>query len=156
MECLKERIKVSESIRIVVRDKATGKILRDETYEVKVPRLKRLLFRLLGKRAHGTVTSYGKEMAARLYGNVGTAYHINQIGAKRDTTWDYKTSSNSYEAVGKLKVSNSSDPWDVAGTYTEIRCRNSGDTGNYHNSISINVTIASGQEWWAEVVFTFS
>ena len=153
---MEENVKIKESLRIVIRDKKSGEIIRDESYEVKVPFLKRLLYKLLGKKSHATLTSYGKEMVARLYGNVGTAYHINQIGAKRDTTWDYKSSSNSYEATGKLKVSNSSDPWDVAGTYTEIRCRNSSDTGNYHNSISINVTIASGQEWWAEVVFTFS
>jgi len=146
---MRESLKIKESLRIVVVDKETGRIVRDERIDVKVPLWKQFLCKIVGKECHASLTDWGKEQIAKLLGGIG-AYSINQIGTD---TGGWKSASTSYIATGTLRVSNSLNPWTTAGQYTWIKCRNSGDTVNVHNSISIDITISSGQQWWADVDF---
>ncbi|MHA1288563.1 MAG: hypothetical protein ACTSPB_14255 [Candidatus Thorarchaeota archaeon] len=150
---MREEVKIQERVRIVVRDTRTGEVIEERELVPKVSFLDRVVAKLTGKRTHATVLSYGKEQAAKLFGGVSPAYSINQIGTD---TGGWKTVTPEYIATGTLRVSNSLDPWTTAGTYSWIKCRNSGNPTQYHNSIAVTVTITSGQEWWATVDFVFS
>ena len=150
---MREEVKIQERIRIVVRDTRTGQVIEERELVPKVSFLGRVISRLTGKRKHATVLSYGKEQAAKLFGGISPAYSINQIGTD---TGGWKSVSPEYISTGTLRVSNSLDPWTTAGTYNWVKCRNSGNPAQYHNSISVTVTITSGQEWWATVDFVFS
>lgn len=154
---MKEKINIKEQLTIIVRDSKTKKIIKKQVIPIQTPGFfKRILFKIFPfLKKPGTITDFGKEQAARLYGNVGTTYSINEIGGYRDTTWDYKTSNNVYVATGKLKCDNEANPWTTAGSYTKVGCRNSGNA-NRHNEITVSVSISSGQEWWCEIQFTFS
>lgn len=149
-----ERAKVTEAIRIVVRDKKTGKIIRDEFQIIKPKRS--FLDWILGREQHATVLAKGWENIVRLLGNVGTGYYINQLFCNIGNT----VTTNNSVVVGSnsgatLIVSNSQNPWDTAGHYTWVKTRNS-SSGDIFNSISIDVQISSGQEWWVEERWIFS
>ena len=151
---MKEQVHVQEQIRIVVRDKKTGKILRDEFLIIKPKRS--FLDWILGRKQHATVLAKGWENIVRLLGNVGTGYYINQLFCNIGNT----VTSNNSVIVGSnsgatLIVSNSQNPWDTAGHYTWVKTRNS-SSGDIFNSISVDVQISSGQEWWVEERWIFS
>ena len=151
---MKEQVHVQEQIRIVVRDKKTGKILRDEFLIIKPKRS--FLDWILGRKQHATVLAKGWENIVRLLGNVGTGYYINQLFCNIGNT----VTSNNSVIVGSnsgatLIVSNSQNPWDTPGHYTWVKTRNS-SSGDVFNSISVDVQISSGQEWWVEERWIFS
>ena len=151
---MEEEIKIVESVRIVVRDRRTGKILRDETFTTRKKRS--FIDRILGRESHATVLAKGWENIVRLLGNVGTGYPINQIYSNIGAT----VSTENTVIVGSdsgatLRVSNSLHPWTTAGNYTWVKTRNS-TSGDIFNSISVNVSISSGQEWWVEEEWRFS
>jgi len=161
---MKERIKIEEKLHIVIRDKHTKEVIKRMTIVPKVPIWKNILYKLLGKEIHATVSDTGKNQAAILFGGL-SGYPVNCLDVYRGgwNTADRKDGTDinrTTESVGKFKINNQPSPWTTAGTYTLLRCSNTnwtmGDATNYHNEISINVTITSDQEWWAEVEFTFS
>jgi hypothetical protein len=162
---MKEQIRVEEKLNIVIRDSATKKVIKRMTIAPKIPAWKKILSKITGKECHATVSDKGKDMAATLFGGVSGGYPVNCMDVYRGT-WDTaqrKTGTQislSTISVGTLRVNNEASPWTIAGTYNTIRCSNTiwpmGDATNYHNQIAITVTIASGQEWWAEVEFAFS
>ena len=153
---MKENVKVEESIRVVIRDKRTGKIIRDEYLGARKGFLERILGKILGRDDHNTVLAKGWENIVRLLGNVGTGYPINQIYSNIGAT----VSTENTVIVGSdsgatLRVSNSLHPWDTAGHYTWVKTRNS-SSGDIFNSIKVDVYISSGQEWWVEEEWRFS
>ena len=156
---MKENVKIKESIRIVVRDKESGKTVRDDEYPIE-PK-KTWIDRILGREGHATMTDWGLTMIAALLGNVSSPKAINQIGAWDSTngTWNWQTSDNS-TVTDKLKVNNSlsTTRWSIPATYSTIGTRNSGDTlsGHWFDTIGVGVFLGSNQEWWAEIQFSFS
>jgi len=152
---LEEKIKIQEQVRIVVRDKKTGKILRDEI--LKEPGfLRRIIGKILGRTDHNTVLAKGWENIVRLLGNVGTGYPINQLYSNiGDTVSTENTVIVGSDSGATLRVSNSLHPWDTAGHYTWVKTRNS-SSGDIFNSIKVDVYISSGQEWWVEEEWRFS
>jgi len=153
---MKENVKVEESIRVVIRDKRTGEIIRDEYLKTKKGFLERILGKILGKTDHNTVLAKGWENIVRLLGNVGTGYYIDQLLTNIGSP---KTSENTVvvgsDSGATLRVSNSLHPWDSAGHYTWVKTRNS-SSGDIFNSIKVDVYISSGQEWWVEEEWRFS
>jgi len=149
-----EKTKVTEAIRIVVRDKKTGKIIRDEFNEIKPKRS--FLDWVLGRESHATVLAKGWENIVRLLGNVGTGYYIDQIYCNIGNTM---STSNSVvvgdDSGATLIVSNSQSPWSTAGQYLWVKTTNS-TSGDVFNSIKVDVQISSDQEWWVEEQWIFS
>jgi len=152
---MKENVRVEESIRIVVRDKRTGEIIRDEI--LKEPSFfKRIIGKILGRTEHNTVLAKGWENIVRLLGNVGTGYYINQMFSNiGDTVSTENTVIVGSDSGATLRVSNSLHPWDSAGHYTWVKTRSS-SSGDIFNSIKVDVYISSGQEWWVEEEWRFS
>ena len=155
----KEEIGIQEKLVVHIRDTTTGKVT---TIVVKKPwsemnLIEKLLHWTGLKRQPGTIQSKGLEYAARLYGDVGTGYAIDVIGAFATPTWTWKTANITYSATGIIVVDNEADPW-TDGTWTAIGCKNSVDTdGNRHNNITVDVDTSGGAlEWWAQITFTFS
>lgn len=154
---MEEKVKITEELHIKIIDSKTKEVIREQIIRPK----KGLFWRILAKifpfiHVSSTVSNYGKEVAAKLFGGI-SALSINQIGAYI-SSYEWKTSANSYEATGKLKVNNESNTWTTTDqNYTKVGCRNSSGGTNYHNEITgINVKLLSGQEWWCEIIFTFS
>lgn len=157
----KEKINIEERLTIHIRDIASGEVT---SIDIKVPDGEKSLFQRFMERVGfrkpvGTVSDYGKEMAAKLYGSVAGATEIDQIGASiSGGAWTWKNVTPTYTAVGTLVVQNSADPWTAQGNYVKIGCRNSGGGTDYHNEISIVVDCSGGDTltWWAEMQFDFS
>lgn len=155
---MRENVKVREILKYTIIDSKTGKVIEKKEIEITPKKGLRSFFkRIFGKENHATIKAFGFEQMARLLGNVGTQYPINEIGTD---TGGWKASTNSVAVGGAsgstLFVNNSNAHWTTAGHYSWIQTRNSGASTSYHNSISISLDIASGQEWWAEIEFRFS
>ncbi len=156
-----EKITIEESLIIRIRDKKTGKVT---TKWIKKPwsmmsKWEKFLHLIGIKKYPGSIQPYGEEQAAKLYGNVTPCYYIDRISARHSgTTWVPKTSQNSYEATGKLKVKNENSPWSGGYDYGVLKCYSNSDSGNYHNWITISLDLGNAPdiEWWAEITFTFS
>lgn len=157
----RENIKIEERLTIHVKDISSGKVT---SIDLKVPDGEKSLFQKFMEKVGfrkplGTVSDYGKEMAAKLYGAVATGTAINQIGASiSGGAWVWKSATPTYTAVGTLVVQNSVDPWTAQENYVKIGCRNSGGGTDYHNEIAIVVNCSGGDTltWWAEIQFDFS
>jgi len=154
---MREHVKIKESLRIVVKDSKTGKIIRDEMYYPCNSVWDKFLCMLRLKKCCSTMTTKGREWVARLLGNEGTQAPIDRIGAYDGSTWTWKTITKSITTTDTtndtLVVSNENDHWG-SGSYTKIGCKNSSLTdADRHNEITVNVKISSGQEWWAEIRF---
>lgn len=162
MRCLtlRERVKVEEHLRAVIRDARTKEVVREIELTPSVPIWKKILSKLLGKECHATILDWGYKNIAALLGNFGTPYYINQMGAAvgGSTIWTSSLDiSIGWSSGGStLYINNSMDPWTVAGSYTHILTRHSDVPGSFHNSIGVTISISSGQEWWAEIEFRFT
>jgi len=153
---MREKIRIKEKLHIIVRDKYTKEVIRDETIYPKLSKWRRFLDKIVGKDSHATILAFGFEQMVRLLGNVGTQRQIDRI----ITTYATVATSNSVDVGGAsgstLYVNNSANPFDTAGVYTWIKTANSGAVTSYINSITVNINISSDQEWWSEIEFRFS
>jgi hypothetical protein len=163
---MNERLSIKEELHIVIRDTNTGEIIkRKKVYPRWYHSLPRSLLKLLQRlplvpHLTNSPSTTGLDHAANFWGGTGSPLAINQIGAD-GTPYVWKTATISgpaTEGTGKCKVDNELNPWTTADTYIAVACRNSGEGGSpaYHNSITFTVTIAANQEWWVEIMFTFS
>ena len=154
----KENVTIEEGLTIYIKDTKTGKITKKVIKPLwsELPLWKKLLYKVGILKYPGTVLNYGLEMAARLYGNVGTAYYIDRIGAYSGS-YIWKTSTNTYASFGKLIVDNENDPWATGSDYTKVGCK-SDSNPQFFNEITIGVDLSGSPDitWWAEITFTFT
>lgn len=158
----REKITIGERLTIHIKDLSSGEVT---SIDLKIPDEEKSLIQRFAelirfRKPLGTVSNYGKEMAAKLYGDVGGNLPIDQIGASIDgSSWDWKNVTPTYTAIGTLVVDNETDPWLVQAKYVMIGCRNSGGGTDYHNEITIAVDCSGSSTtltWWAEIQFDFS
>jgi len=99
-------------------------------------------------------TSWGKEQVARLVGNIGSQYPINEVRVRVNGSWATLPSTNSIEN-GSLKVM-TDGTFTTAGTYDLVAGGNSSYTGANHNEISTNIPLESGQGLVLTIYYGFS
>lgn len=155
---MKEKISIQESLTIYIKDangNVTTRVIKplwsDLTW------WKRFLVYLRIKKYPGTMSNFGLEQAARLFGNVGSPWYIDRIGAYRGGAYSWKIATLTYEATGILVVNNEAYPWPTAYNYEKVGCRNQGDVTVF-NEIALTIDLSGSPDmtWWAEIKFAFT
>ena len=130
-------IKIEESIEYTIIEKTTGR-----TVDAGIP-----IFR-------DTFTTWGKEQVARLVGEVGSQYPIDEVRARVSGAWNTVAATSIAVVNGSLRVE--SGTFTTSGTYDVVAGGSSLYAGANHNEISTSVPLSSGQELVFTIYYGFS
>jgi len=154
----KENITIEESLVAYIRDRKTGKVTR---VVLKKPYSKYTIWekflKRIGKDPYpGTMTEWGLERIAKCYANLSGQEHVDQIGAKYNSSWVKKSVTPIlYERT--LIIQNDNDVFSGGHNYTQIALFSSSGS-NPHNTIDISLDLsgASDIDWWVRIDLEFT